>query len=237
MCTLTYIPIGEDGFYFTTNRDENPLREALFPVQYQLDNGEAIFPMDKVGRGTWMISHEKGFSACLLNGAFSKHDHKPPYRKSRGLMLLDLGNYSSLESFIAQYIFNGMEPFTLLVVAHLHTIKLEELRWDGLTVHYRKLDETESYIWSSSTLYNMDAKLIRKKWFTDWMKRTTILSKEHILNFHTQTKKEDLINGIVMNRNEKIKTLSVTQIKKEDSSLTMSYYDFGSNILRDIDFK
>ena len=237
MCTLTYIPIGVEDFYFTTNRDESPLREALFPELYQIDSGKVLFPKDRMAEGTWMMCHEKGFSACLLNGAFEKHEHKPPYRKSRGVMVLELGNYSSVKDFILGFTFNKMEPFTLLVLTYSKTRNLEELRWDGETVHYRKLDETKSYIWSSATLYNEDARLMRQKWFADWLKKTTTFSKEAILNFHTQTGKEDLINGIVMNRKEKVKTLCATQIRKEDSMLQMSYYDFGMKVLKDYPFK
>ncbi len=237
MCTLTYIPIGTDDFYFTTNRDESPLREALFPSLYQIDNYKVLFPKDKMAEGTWMMCHEKGFSACLLNGAFEKHEHKPPYRKSRGVMVLEIGNYSSVKDFVANFYFVGMEPFTFLVVSYLAKRKLEEVRWDGETVHYRKLDERKFYIWSSSTLYNKDSRIMRQKWFDDWSRKTTAFSKEAILAFHTQTGKEDQINGIVMNRKEKVKTLCVTHIRKEEGALQMSYYDFGMKLLKDYSFK
>lgn len=237
MCTLTYIPIGDEDFYFTTNRDESPLREALFPNLYLINKKKVLFPKDKMAEGTWMMCHEKGFSACLLNGGYEKHEHKPPYRKSRGIMVLELGNYSSVKEFISDFNFTGMEPFTFLVVSYLTTRKLEELRWDGETIHYRKLDTSRSYIWSSSTLYNKDARLMRQKWFDDWREKTSVFSKNAIFNFHTTTGREDPMNGIVMNRKEKVKTLSVTQIRKEGSKLQMFYYDFGKNELKDYMFK
>ncbi len=237
MCTLTYIPIGSEDFYFTTNRDESPLREALFPKIYQIDSGEVLFPKDKLAEGTWMMCHEKGFSSCLLNGAFEKHEHKPPYRISRGVMVLEYGNYSSVKDFISNFSFNNIEPFTFIVLNYVNERVLEEVRWDGVSVHYRKLDTAKSYIWSSSTLYDKDARSMRQKWFDDWLTKATVFSKEAILNFHTQTGKDDPINGIVMNRKEKVKTLCVTQIRKEENVLQMSYYDFEMKKLTDYPFK
>lgn len=78
---------------------------------------------------------------------------------------------------------------------------------------------------------------MRQKWFDDWREKTSVFSKNAIFNFHTTTGREDPMNGIVMNRKEKVKTLSVTQIRKEGSKLQMFYYDFGKNELKDYMFK
>ena len=151
MCTLTYIPIGSDDFFFTTNRDESPLREAEFPNEYHIGESFALYPKDKMAKGTWIMCHENDFSLCLLNGAFEKHKHEPPYKKSRGVMVLEFSEFASTIDFIRDYHFGGMEPFTLLVLRYKYTRNLEEIRWDGETFHYRKLDSSKPYIWSSST--------------------------------------------------------------------------------------
>ncbi|MFA9371842.1 MAG: NRDE family protein [Labilibaculum antarcticum] len=225
MCTLTYIPLGFDDFFFTTNRDENPIRVAEFPQIYPVKESSAIYPKDKLAQGTWMMCHENDFSLCLLNGAFEKHKHEPPYRKSRGLMVLEFTEFSSIRDFIIHYNFSGMEPFTLLVLGYKQGRNLEELRWDGETVHYRKLDASKLYIWSSSTLYNKDAREMRQNWFTNWLKEQRNFSQENILSFHKTTGADDAFNGLVMNRKGKVKTLSIAQIRRKNKEVSMYYED------------
>lgn len=234
MCTLTYIPIGSDDFFFTTNRDESPQREAEFPKKYRIGESFAIYPKDKAAEGTWMMCHENNFSLCLLNGAFEKHRHEPPYVKSRGVMVLEFSEFSSSIDFITRYYFNGMEPFTLLVLRYLNERVLEEIRWDGNTIHYRKLDSSQFYIWSSSTLYDNEARIMRRKWFADWIDKHNDFSKENIIVFHKTTGVEDTFNGLVMNRKEKVKTLSVTQIARVDMQISMFYNDITKDNSRDI---
>jgi hypothetical protein len=234
MCTLTYIPSGSDDFFFTTNRDESPIRVAKFPEIYPVNVSSAIYPKDKSAQGTWMMCHENNFSLCLLNGAFEKHKPEPPYRKSRGVMVLEFTEFSSTKDFIIRYNFNGMEPFTLLVLWYKQERNLEELRWDGETIHFRKLDSSKFYIWSSSTLYDTDARIMRQNWFTNWLHKQSEFSQENIISFHKTTGADDAFNGLVMNRKEKVKTLSITQISRKNKEVSMYYDDLVKNESMDI---
>lgn len=225
MCTLTYIPTGSDDFFFTTNRDENPIREAEFPKKYSVKESFAIYPKDKAAQGTWIMCHENDFSLCLLNGAFEKHKHEPPYQKSRGVMLLEFAQFSSTIDFILHFNFNGMEPFTLLVLRYQQERNLEELRWDGNSIHYRKLNASKFYIWSSSTLYDKDAREMRQNWYTNWLQKQSDFSQENIISFHKNTGTDDPFNGLVMNRKEKVKTLSITQVRRMNKEVSMYYND------------
>ncbi|WP_320018517.1 NRDE family protein [Labilibaculum manganireducens] len=234
MCTLTYIPIGSDDFFFTTNRDESPLREAEFPNEYHIGESFALYPKDKMAKGTWIMCHENDFSLCLLNGAFEKHKHEPPYKKSRGVMVLEFSEFASTIDFIRDYHFGGMEPFTLLVLRYKYTRNLEEIRWDGETFHYRKLDPSKPYIWSSSTLYNKDAREMRQHWFDNWFRQCNNFSGKETIKFHKTTGRDDAFNGLVMNRKEKVKTLSITQIKRKNRMVSMYHDDLLKEESRDI---
>ncbi len=234
MCTLTYIPVGADDFFFTTNRDENPIRDAEFPKVYPVNESFALYPKDKSAQGTWIMCHENDFTICLLNGAFEKHKHEPPYRKSRGVMVLEFANFQSTRDFILEYNFRGMEPFTILVVRYKLERILEELRWDGETAHYRKLDASKLFIWSSSTLYDKDARIMRQNWFSNWKNTEIDFSQENILTFHKTTGSDDTFNGLVMNRKEKVKTLSVTQVRRKNKEVFMFYNDLEKNESMDI---
>ncbi|MBN2598574.1 NRDE family protein [Labilibaculum sp.] len=236
MCTLTYIPIGPDDFFFTTNRDENPKREAEFPKEYLIGESFVLYPKEKTAKGTWMMCHENDFALCLLNGAFEKHIYKPPYKKSRGVMVLEFLEFASTIDFLKYYDFSGMEPFTLLVLKYKDSRSLEEIRWDGETFHYRRLNSSKPNIWSSSTLYNKEAREMRQHWFDNWLGKCNNFSSEEILSFHKTTGKDDTFNGLVMNRNEKVKTLSITQIRRENKIVSMHHHDLKKNKSRYVCF-
>ena len=59
MCTLTYIPITETDFIFTTNRDEDPRRIAFAPEKYLHGGVELTYPKDSKAKGSWIISDGK----------------------------------------------------------------------------------------------------------------------------------------------------------------------------------
>ncbi len=128
MCTVTYLPI-QGGFTLTHNRDEAPSR-SLFSIERQRTNRRdtLLFPRDAKAGGTWIVATQSGKTACLLNGAFLKHHRQPPYRRSRGLMLLDFLDLEQPDSFFEQYPLEGIEPFTLLFFQQGNVV---EFRWDG----------------------------------------------------------------------------------------------------------
>ncbi len=69
-----------------------------------------------------------GLSAVLLNGAIKAHQPEPPYRKSRGLILLDLIAASSPADAFEETDFNGIEPFTVILFENKN---LYSGKWDG----------------------------------------------------------------------------------------------------------
>jgi hypothetical protein len=223
MCTLTYIPLENENFIFTTNRDESPDRNALAPDIYMHNNMPYLYPKDTFGKGTWMLCSVE-YCICLLNGAFQKHTYNPPYKKSRGVVVLDYSTYKNTVDFILNFDFKGIEPFTMVIVSCINKLKVEEIRWDSSSIHYQKLDSNKPNIWSSSTLYNAEAKQLRKKWFNNWNKNKDY-SANRVMDFHKNTGKDDPINGLIMNRKEIVKTTSITQIVKKDKILQMHYED------------
>lgn len=94
----------------------------------------------------------------MLNGAFEKHQRKPSYKKSRGLILLESFSYPGFEDFIEQIDLKGVEPFTLLMLDLIPKLQLTELRWDEHQKHIKVIDVTKSHIWSSATLYDNETR-------------------------------------------------------------------------------
>lgn len=222
MCTVTYLPQGQNKFILTSNRDENSARSPQNLTWQTVQGVELVFPRDTTAGGTWIAASDDGRVVCLLNGAFEKHSHRPPYRRSRGLMVLDYFSFYDADSFVRNYVFEGMEPFTFIMVGNG---ELHELRWDEKEIHFKKLDEHGKHIWSSSTLYTPPIKAKRKQWFEDWLKGRNDFSLEAIQHFHQNGGEKDDWNGFVMNRKNIVQTVSITNIVRGRSQTEMIYND------------
>ena len=222
MCTVTYIPKGRDQFFLTSNRDENLSRAAKVPDIQLTENQHTLFPKDPKSGGSWIAVSEQNKLACILNGAFDKHLHRPPYARSRGLVLLDFFKYAQIRHFIDQYRFEGIEPFTMILYEYLNLV---ELRWDGQKKHVTTLDQDQPQIWSSATLYDTEVRNQRARWFQKWLKIYDQPTNEDLLQFHRYGGEEDLVNGYVMNRNGLVQTLSITSIEKKPKAAVMHHQD------------
>ncbi|GAA4415755.1 NRDE family protein [Nibrella viscosa] len=225
MCTVTYLPLSDNGFMLTSSRDEQVSRpSAASPRTERIGGREVCFPQDPQGRGTWIAASGRS-TLCLLNGAFRAHVPQPPYRHSRGLVVLDFFQYTSLYEFLEDYAFTGIEPFTLLVV---EAGLLVELRWDGARLHYTEPDPAQAHIWSSATLYSADVVARREAWFRAWLQTRTTYSLGAIRNFHKTAGAGDPENGLFMNRDNRIRTVSLTSVLNLSYGTELFYEDFSA---------
>lgn len=226
MCTVTYIP-SKDSIFLTSNRDEKSWRTPAYaPALYTFDSGKIIFPKDGDAGGTWIALHENGNTAIFLNGAFIEHTPKPPYRKSRGLILLDLIDHSTPYNCFLAINLNNIEPFTAIIRDNSH---LFECRWDGQQKHHTELDSDTCHIWSSATLYGPAIVEKRNNWFKKWLEKNESPSQEDILHFHQFTGDGDSHNDLKMNRDGKVFTVSVTSVNISNDLLGMKYLDLQNN--------
>src|SRR4030095_12449485 len=193
---------------------------------YEYNSGYILFPKDGDAGGTWVALHNNGNAIVFLNGGTVKHTPSPPYRKSRGLILLDLIDSSTTYNSFVAIKLNNIEPFTAIIWDDNH---LFECRWDGKQKHSLQLDEQQPHIWSSVTLY--DDKMIRKreKWFQDWLKKHAEPKQEDIMHFHLFSGDGDSHTDIRMNREGKIFTVSVTSLLIGKDSGTLQYHDLKNN--------
>lgn len=226
MCTVTYIPTKE-YFYLTSNRDEKNWRtDALAPAVYASGSGNMIFPKDGDAGGTWIAAHENGNIVIFLNGGLKAHTPAPPYRKSRGLILLDILEHTTpFNSFLVINL-NGIEPFTAIIRDNGH---LFECRWDGSAKHHAEIDPAAPHIWSSVTLYDEETISKRRRWFEEWVAENNEPSQGDILHFHQFTGDGDTNNDLKMNRGGKVFTVSITSIEIGNSGMTMDYLDLKND--------
>ncbi len=231
MCTVTFIPKGNNDFILTQNRDESPNRSAQKLVKINQNGKELLFPRDSGAGGTWIAVSDSNQLVSILNGAFAKHKHLPPYRKSRGIMALEFFDYSNAGHFFKSYKFEGIEPFTMLI---FDDGRLFDFRWDDQYKFIEELDITQKHLWASSTLYTKEAKMKRNIWFEEWQKGRTDYSQSAILDFHRTAGDGDPENDLVMNRSNKVRTTSITSIINTNSKFEMYYSDLLSgNVLDD----
>lgn len=219
MCTVSFVPV-KNGFVITSNRDvpaSRPLAEA--PAVCCEGNARLLYPRDHAG-GSWIGVNSNNDVLVLLNGAFEKHEPLAMYKRSRGLVLLELLQHKPCLHW-PHLVLDWVEPFTLVVFSGE---RLYELRWDGDRKHARKLDHKLPHIWSSVTLYDAEATELRKSWFDAWRAKHKT-SASSIFNFHSLAGSGDLENGLVINRNNTMKTHSITQVKMESGETSMLYHD------------
>lgn len=219
MCVLTYVPRVK-GFIFTNNRDEDPNRPACIPPkEYTLSGSSLIYPKDPLGGGTWIASGPKAH-LCLLNGGTVNHVKKGNYRQSRGMVILDFQGFEDVHDFYSNYAFDEMEPFTLVVKEK----ELFEIRWDHGSKTFKVLDETKPQIWSSVTLYSSEVIRKRESWFADFISKNPDPLPADILQFHLHGGEGDQQNDLTMNRDEKVKTLGISQIISSQQETKLHYW-------------
>lgn len=221
MCTVTYIPQSDRQFILTSNRDENAARSPQNISSIIQDGIQLIFPRDKGAGGSWISISDTNKVVCLLNGAFEQHQRTPPYRKSRGIMVLEFFSFSSADEFFQNYVFQGMEPFTMVI---FDNDQLFEFRWDGEHKHIQSLNPRAFYIWSSATLYDKTVIKKREQWFAEWLAKQQF-DLDDIMDFHQNAGDGDPFNDVVMNRNGLVQTVSITHIIKSNNQIQMNYTD------------
>ena len=222
MCTVSFV-FSNGKAILTHNRDEKIARpSAIEPQKYSINNKEIYFPKDPKAGGTWYAVAQNGTTIVLLNGADEKHQVKLSYRKSRGLIVLDLiSSNSSIDQWNAIDL-SEIEPFTMVL---FQEGMLYQLRWNEVEKTTLNLDVSQNHIWSSSTLYPKDIREKRANWFHTFLDTKPEVDEKEMFNFHRYTEGENQENGLVINRNDLMKTLSITQSVIEKNNIVLSYLD------------
>ena len=223
MCTVTYIPLGNNDFILTSSRDVPYKRErASKPEKYVEEGIDIWYPKDGRAGGTWIGLSSKKRLICLLNGAFKYHTSRSDYKKSRGLIVKELLRANNLKTALKNIDLTGIEEFTLTIIDWDGKLELIEFVWDGINKHL-KLMPQEPHIWSSSTLYDENVKQLRRNWFADWQKQKDF-SQHHILNFHHNAGIGDPNIDVLMDR-KLGGTVSISSIKKQENLISFHYED------------
>ncbi len=219
MCTVSYLPY-QGGFILTSNRDESPDRGITEVATLPISNTKVYFPKDPQAGGSWFAFSEDGHVACLLNGAFVPYDRSQKFALSRGTVLLDSFKYAQVDHFAGNYDFGHAAPFTLLL---LRGDTIDELIWDGKKLHRANFDAGSAHFWSSVTLYPEDVRQQRRILFDEWLNQHPQYSRDDIRKFHRYGGTGDGANDFVMNRNDIVKTLSISSVWLKDNQYVFNH--------------
>lgn len=221
MCTVSFVH-SNGKIIITSNRDEQLVRPAIEPRNYFVNQKNLFFPKDPKAGGTWYVIDENANVLVLLNGAEEKHQWNPPYRRSRGLIVLDLFSSESAISAWENIDLENIEPFTIVL---FQDQQLYQLRWDGHNKAAQNLNAEENHIWSSSTLYAKDIREQRGQWFSTFLDLKPAVSAEDMFRFHRYTEPDNTQHGLIINRNDQLKTLSITQSVIEQNKISVMHHD------------
>ena len=215
------MPLGNNDFILTSNRDEQPSRKTIEPKEYEEDGVKLTYPKDELAGGTWIGLSSKKRLVCLLNGGFESYVREASYKMSRGVIVKAILTSDDFENYLNEFDFIGIEPFTIVLVDWNINLKAYELVWDGNKQHLSELDQSPK-IWSSSTLYHQKDKELRKFWFANWLKGRQKFTQKDILEFHHNSDLGTVENAPKMKRSY-VETVSITSVKKRDSNIEMNY--------------
>ncbi len=230
MCTVTYLPLSDHDFLLTHNRDEHVTRGvAMLPQKRKVADTEVLYPQDPDAGGTWIAASAQ-FTLCLLNGGFVKHLRHLPYRHSRGQIIPDFFKYQQVDAFLQQYDFDQLEPFTLIIADHQRN--LHEIVFDGRAVCHNKPDPAFPHIWSSVTLYTEAERAARRTYFQRFLE-VSPMTQEAIIDFHKNRFEDYVDEGIQINRNGVLRTVSLTSIYKTQTA-SMYYEDLIHEQIRQL---
>ncbi len=227
MCTVSFVPVADEVFILTSNRDENPERAATSLHKLELKDKQLFFPQDSKSKGSWLVFSNTNQFICLLNGAFKPHKPKKSYRLSRGVMACQFFEYKHYLDFLKKFNFQEIEAFTLIVFDRGTLI---EVRWDEYKLYTKELSLSEVHLWSSSTLYPQSWQERRYAKLNKEIEEKSIpVDQSAIMKFHrdeflferkalTEVYSEDAVPKDV-----KAETISVSSIKGDKTSFDFKY--------------
>jgi hypothetical protein len=223
MCTLTY-RLTDKGYELFFNRDEQRTRaQALHP---QINNNlNAIYPIDPIGKGTWLAVSNSGLSLALLNYYQAEKKATASRFISRGEIILTLiKNSENVLDALKALSLSDYQPFQLCVFLPnltLNNNKLHCFQWDGesLTELLQTLPITSSGV-DYEQVYQA-----RKKEFRKCVTSINPSTKQ-LLSYHQSQQKEGKLS-VKMSRVD-AQTVSFSRISVNDI-IEFEYVDYLSD--------
>ncbi len=217
MCLVSFVPLA-NSVVITSSRDEDTERKKPSLVHHYIRHEKQLnFPQDVKG-GTWVGYDNFNNFLVILNGARTKHQRILPYRKSRGLIVLELLDAKDIPMAWKAVDLENIEPFTLL--HYSSEGNLWEWIWDGQNKLTTQLDAKFAHCWLSSTLYTPEEWAAMKIKFQTLL--PNLITPETIRKFHLENRYETKPDGVIY---PSVKTVSNTTVHFKEEAVFMDYLD------------
>jgi hypothetical protein len=217
MCIVTFFPT-DNGFIFTSNRDEKPSRKSTIPKYHKNHKQKLFYSQDTKKGGTWFaVDREQKKIACLLNARGTQPQKNQ--KKSRGL--IPIHSLIEQEKVPSKDILKNTAPFTLIQLCFQDSIGIEEFRWNGTHLIQNKLSNEKPHLWCSDTLYTLkDKQRLSYEFnglkydFKEW---------ENVIDFHKTNLYPDSTEEEI--KKESIQTISIISWYSEIEYDHFNYID------------
>ncbi|MEH6452763.1 MAG: NRDE family protein, partial [Psychromonas sp.] len=219
MCTLTYL-LTDTGYELFFNRDELRSRQqAIAPL---LNNQlKTIYPIDPVGKGTWLAVHESGLSLALLNFYHAQQDASGEYL-SRGKIIVSLmKDPNNVINNLNKMDFSEYLPFQLCIFTQDLSLNKDKVRMFQWTGSLLQEVEVTLPITSSSVAYPVVYKQ-RQVRFSELV-NSSMPTREQLIAYH-DSQETDTKLSVRMSRPD-AQTVSFSHIIV-DQKIHFHYHDY-----------
>jgi len=225
MCILSIVKL-EQGIVITSNRDEQRSRKnSLAPEIIDLGERKAIISRDAQAQGTWLLTDNFGRTAILLNGAFETHISNPPYRESRGIILMNLFQEENFKSAFLFYNLENTEPFQVIYLDPVHAFHCV---WDGEQKHLFVVDLSTPQVFFSPTLYTKEQQFEKRNHFLKTLAEIDSIDSTHLLKIHSNKNINSLDLNFFMSREHQT-TKSISQVELNSSQSNYVHWQSWDN--------
>lgn len=219
MCTVSWFttPTGYELFF---NRDESRKRtEALPPESFVGETCEFLSPTDEQGGGSWMAVNQFGITVCLLNLYMDIDLIESDHFISRGQVIRDIADVSSLEEVYQRVSnFNLLQFRTFRVFAIDVEGKNTLLSWNGKEL----IVENDTLTPKSSS--SVDTEAVRDGRKAMFREAGLQFSKDRNAFFDYQRGHEPNKNYSVCVHRELTKTVSMSHIVVDNEVVNYDYF-------------
>jgi len=219
MCTLTYL-LTDEGYELFFNRDEQLSRPIAKPPQY-FKQTEAIYPIDPLGKGTWVAVNNSGMCLALLNYYQAMRSDSKQNFISRGEIILSLIQKKFVsDKELKQLELKGFQPFQICIFnSNISRTqgKVRSFIWDSTELY-----EIETHLPITSSSQNYEhVKQKRQTKFNQLVNRNNpTLSQLREFHFSKESLQKYSVNMI----REDARTVSISHIKV-DQNISFKYFD------------
>jgi hypothetical protein len=224
MCTVSWFYC-KNEYQLMSNRDELHTRLPAIPPRIHQKGGvQFIAPIDGDAGGTWIGVNQFGITLCLLNRYHDRPIHRQRPYTSRGLLVMEQLERSSLSNLgeqIARLDLTQFKPFTLLALALESSPLL--LEWTG-----RKMlidEDGSSRIPLVSSSYDQQGVMtFRQQRFQQLLAKSGNIESDMLKSFHCSHPPAQSAYSTCMHRSDAA-TVSFSSIRVTPHGISFFYQD------------